>query len=99
MNLTELDRKPVTWHYDRWDADVVFRPISAATLARFAGLDGEEVDTPKAMRFYAELLAVCVESHHASPDEWMEVSGATLQVLGMQALRVNSLLAEDAKKN
>jgi len=99
MNLADLDRKPVTWHYDRWDTDVVFRPISAATLAKFAGLDGEAVDTPAALRFYAELLAVCVESHQATPDEWMEVSGKSLQTLGMQALRVNGLLAEEAKKN
>ena len=99
MNIQDLDRKPVTWRYDRWDTDVVFRPISAAVLAKFAGMNGEAVDTPAALRFYAELLAVCVESHQATPEEWMEATGNTLQVLGMQALRVNGLLADEAKKN
>jgi hypothetical protein len=99
MNLADLDRKPVTWRYDRWDTDVVFRPISAAMLAKFAGLNGEDVDTPAALRFYAELLAVSLESHKFTAEEWMDASGKTLQMLGMQALRINGLLAEEAKKN
>ena len=99
MGLADLDRKPVTWHYDRWDADLVFRPVSAAVLARFSTLNGEPVDTPAALAFYAELLAVSLESHPFTPEEWMEATGDTLHTLGMEALRINGLLVEEAKKN
>lgn len=103
MSLADLDRPPVTWHYDRWDQDIVFRPISAKTLAAlsdgFGQLHGQDVDTPGALRFYAALLAATVESHAHTADEWLEASGDTLQKLGMEALRVNHLLIDEAKKN
>jgi L-serine deaminase len=103
MNLADLDRPTVTWRYDQWDQDIVFRPINATTYAMlatdFAPVHGESADTPAALRFYAALLAACVQSHKYTADEWMEASGPTLQALGMQALKVNHLLVEEAKKN
>lgn len=105
MSLADLDRKPVTWHYDRWDADVIFRPIGAKTYAllagEFAGVHGQGVEaaTPESLRFYAALLAATVESHPHTAEEWMEATTDTLQALGMEALRVNGLLVEEAKKN
>jgi len=103
MSLVDLDRKPVTWHYDRWGEDVVFRPISARQLATLAGdfanLHGESVDTPEALRFYAALLAASIVSHQATADEWMELTAETLKTIGRKALEVNGLLVEETEKN
>jgi hypothetical protein len=103
MSIADIDRPAVVFHYDRWNQDVVFRPISAKTFALlatdFTTVDGQDVDTPAALGFYAALLAACVESHVATAEEWLEISGPSLQVLGKQALRVNGLLTEEAKKN
>ena len=103
MNLADLDRPTTTWFYERWNQDVVFRPINAKTLALlsedFGHVHGEDTDTPAALRFYAALLAASIESHRATADEWLDASVTTLQALGMQALKVNGLLAEDTKKN
>jgi hypothetical protein len=104
MILSDLDRPPITWHYDRWGQDVVFRPISALALAKISsdhpGVTGADTDQAGLCRFYAELLALSVESPVATLDEWLQVSAQTLAVLGDQALRVNGLLLdEDTKKN
>lgn len=103
MSLADLDRKSVTWHYDRWDEDVVFRPISAKTFAAlhgdFGALHGQDLDAPGVLEFYAAVLSATVVSHPATPEEWQEASQATLMALGYQALKVNNLLVEDAKKN
>lgn len=104
MDLATLDRPPVIWRYDRWEQDITFRQISAKVFAAIAGdfqasVHGQAADAPEAMRFYSELLSACVVSHQATPAEWLEVSADTLQTLGMQALRINHLLVEEAKKN
>jgi len=103
VSLADLDRPPVTWRYDRWEQDITFRQISARTFAGLAGsfgpLHGADADAPEALRFYAELLAACVTSHQATAEEWLEVSHSTLLALGLQALKVNGLVIEEAKKN
>jgi hypothetical protein len=103
MSLTDLDRPTVTWHYDKWCADIVFRPISAKQLAALSGcfgnLQGESIDTPEALRFYAAVLSASVVSHQATADEWMDLSADTLKVVGKRALEINRLLVEETEKN
>ncbi|NLX57280.1 MAG: hypothetical protein GXY58_19395 [Planctomycetaceae bacterium] len=103
MSLADMDRPTVTWHYDRWDADIVFRPISARQLATLSGefgnLHGESVDTPEALRFYAAVLAASVVSHEATADEWLDISVDTLKTVGRRALEINGLLVEETEKN
>lgn len=103
MSLIDLDRPPISWRYDRWERDIVFRPLSARQLAALSSthdqVDGQAVDTPAALRFYAALLAATLEEPKYDEATWLEASAVTLQTLGMQALRINGLVAEDTKKN
>ena len=103
MSLSDLDRPPITWHYDRWDTDVIFRPLSARQLVALSHnhnqVDGQGVDTPGALQFYAALLAACVESPKFDETVWLDACTSTLQTLGLKALEINGLLEEAAKKN
>jgi hypothetical protein len=107
MNLTDLDRKPVTWRYDRWDQDVVFRPISAADWARLVAKyephpSGDAIEDHAVIRNAqqsAELLELSVVSHVAKAEEWLTLSKDTFQTLALKALEINGLLADQAKKN
>jgi len=104
MNLSELDRPTVTWHYERWQRDITLRPITAHQLALlnedFGQLDGQDVGTPGALKFYASLLSVCVIDPQYSVDEWLnDASAETVKVLGMKALEVSGLIVDEAKKN
>ena len=107
MSLADLDRKPVTWRYDKWDADVVFRPISAADWARLVAKydphpTGDEIEDHAVVRNAqqsAELLELSVVSHPAPAGEWLTLSKDTFQLLALKALEINGLLADQAKKN
>jgi len=103
MNLKDLDRPAVTYHCQRWDADVVLRPLSALDYIAIAGqwddMEAEQEDAPRMLGFYAAILAATVESHPATAEEWLALTPATLIELGTHALRVCGLLEEDAKKN
>lgn len=103
MNLADLDRPPITWHFDRWERDVVFRQLSASQLVKLSAVhdqvDGQAADTPAALRFYAALLAATVTEPQYDEATWLDATTATLTELGLQALRINGLVADDTKKN
>jgi hypothetical protein len=107
MSLADLDRKPVTWHYDKWDADVVFRAISAADwsllVAKYEPHPTSDAIEDHAVirnaRQSAELLELSVVSHKATADEWLTLSKDTFQQLALKALEINGLLPDTAKKN
>lgn len=104
MSIGELDRPPISWRYEPWGQEVVFRRISAKTLALMAEdlrvIDGQETNTPAAIKFFAALLAATVVSHEATAEQWLaETTIETLTTLGQKAMEVNKLVAEEAKKN
>jgi hypothetical protein len=107
MNLVDLDRKPVTWHYDRWDTDVVFRPISATDWAHLVAKyephpTGDTIEDHAVIRNArqsAELLELSVVSHVATAEEWLTLSKETFQAFAIKALEINGLLPDQAKKN
>lgn len=103
MSLADLDRPPITWRFDRWERDIVFRPLSARQLVALSSVhnqvDGQAVDTPAALRFYAALLAATVTDPQYDEATWLDATTATLTTLGLEALRINGLVADDTKKN
>jgi hypothetical protein len=103
MSLADLDRPPITWRFDRWDRDVTFRPLSARQLSALSiahsQAEGEAIDTPAALQFYAGLLAACLVDPQFDAATWLDASTTTLQTLGMKALEINGLIAAEAKKN
>lgn len=100
MNLADLDRPLVTWHYDPWQRDIVLRAISAREWITLQPLtDGDKKTMADHLRFNSELLALCVVDPKCTADEWMEVRRETLQELIEEVLRVNALDDDTAKKN
>ena len=103
MSLSDLDRQIVEFNYARWDRTIRFRPITAFQLvglqADFGEVNGEDATSRDVMSFYAELLAASVIDPQYSASEWLnDASGETIMSLGLEALRINGLAVEDAKK-
>lgn len=103
MSLKDLDRPAVTFRYEPWGRELIFRRMDARSYIRIAGecadIDGEDVDSPTVIRFYAALLAASCEDPSFSQEEWLEASGQTLLMLGQEALRINGMQRDEAKKN